>query len=67
MLVFKSAEDHVVGPRSLAMLRERLPAGLLEVRDCPDSYHVATLDNDAESIFAGSLDFVRSHSHAGKE
>ncbi|MGI9005094.1 MAG: alpha/beta hydrolase [Streptosporangiaceae bacterium] len=67
VLVFKSAEDHVVGPRSLAMLRERLPAGLLEVRDCPDSYHVATLDNDAESIFAGSLDFVRSHSHAGKE
>ncbi len=67
VLVFKSTEDHVVGPGSLAVLRERLPAGLLEVRDCPDSYHVATLDNDAESIFAGSLDFVRSHSHAGKE
>ena len=67
VLVFKSTEDHVVGPRSLAVLRERLPAGQLEVRDCPASYHVATLDNDAESIFAGSLDFVRSHSHAGKE
>jgi hypothetical protein len=24
-------------------------------------------DNDAAAIFAGSLDFVRSHSHAGKE
>jgi carboxylesterase len=67
VLVYKSAEDHVVGPASLAILRERLPAGLLEVRDCPDSYHVATLDNDAQSIFAGSLDFVRSCSHAGKE
>ncbi len=67
VLVYKSADDHVVGPGSLAILRERLPAGLLEVRDCPDSYHVATLDNDAQSIFAGSLDFVRSHSHAGKE
>jgi carboxylesterase len=67
VLVYKSAEDHVVGPGSLAILRERLPAGLLEVRNCPDSYHVATLDNDAQSIFAGSLDFVRSHSHAGKE
>lgn len=67
VLVFKSTEDHVVGPASLATMRERLPAGLLEVRDCPDSYHVATLDNDAERIFAGSLDFVRSHSHVGKE
>lgn len=67
VLVYKSAEDHVVGPGSLAVLRARLPAGLLEVRECPDSYHVATLDNDAESIFTGSLDFVRSHSHAGKE
>ncbi len=67
VLVFRSTEDHVVGPASLAVLRERLPAGRLEVRECQDSYHVATLDNDAESIFAGSLDFVRSHSHAGKE
>jgi carboxylesterase len=67
VLVYKSAEDHIVGPASLAILRQYLPAGLLEVRDCPDSYHVATLDNDAENIFAGSLDFVRSHSHAGRE
>ncbi|HEX9064490.1 MAG TPA: alpha/beta fold hydrolase [Streptosporangiaceae bacterium] len=67
VLVYKSAEDHVVGPASLAVLRDRLPAGVLEVRECQNSYHVATLDNDAESIFAGSLDFVRSHSHAGKE
>jgi carboxylesterase len=67
VLVYKSTEDHVVGPGSLAILRERLPAGQLEVRECRDSYHVATLDNDAETIFAGSLDFVRSCSHAGKE
>jgi carboxylesterase len=25
----------------------------------PNSYHVATLDNDAEEIFAGSLAFAR--------
>ena len=36
----------------------------LTVRDLPDSYHVAPLDNDAQTIFAGSLEFVRSHSHA---
>jgi carboxylesterase len=67
VLVYHSREDHVVGPASLAILRQALPAGQLAVRECTDSYHVATLDNDAEAIFAGSLDFVRSHSRAGKE
>ncbi|MHB1432172.1 MAG: alpha/beta hydrolase [Streptosporangiaceae bacterium] len=67
VLVYRSAVDHVVGPASLEILRRELPESQLEVRACPDSYHVATLDNDAGEIFAGSLDFVRSHSHAGKE
>ena len=31
----------------------------LTERVLPNSYHVATLDNDAPEIFAGSLDFVR--------
>jgi len=67
VLCYRSAADHVVGPSSLEILRRDLPPDRLEVRDCPDSYHVATLDNDAETIFDGSLEFVRSHSHAGKE
>jgi carboxylesterase len=67
VLVFRSAVDHVVGPASLRVLRAALPDGQLEVRDCPDSYHVATLDNDAEAIFAGSLEFIRAHSHAERE
>jgi carboxylesterase len=66
-LVFKSNEDHVVGPASLDILRKELPASKLEVRELANSYHVATMDNDATAIFTGSLDFVRSHSHAGKE
>ncbi|MDR2985282.1 MAG: alpha/beta fold hydrolase [Nocardiopsaceae bacterium] len=66
-LVFKSTEDHVVGPASLEILRKGLPPSSLEVRELENSYHVATMDNDAAAIFAGSLDFVRSHSHAGKE
>ncbi len=66
VLVYKSTVDHVVGPRSLKVLREGIPAGQLEIRDCADSYHVATLDNDAQAIFAGSLEFVRAHSRAGK-
>jgi carboxylesterase len=67
VLVYHSAVDHVVGPASLEVLRKALPGGRMEVRDLPDSYHVATLDNDAPTIFAGSLEFVRTHSRAGRE
>jgi carboxylesterase len=66
VLVFRSTEDHVVGPASLAVLRRSLPAEQLTVRDCPDSFHVATLDNDAEAIFTGSLEFISEHSETGE-
>lgn len=61
VLVYHSVEDHVVKPTSVRLLRERLTAGNLTVVELTDSYHVATLDNDAERIFAGSLEFVRTH------
>jgi carboxylesterase len=67
VLAYRSPEDHVVGPASLGILRAALPAAQLTVRECTNSYHVATLDNDAEEIFAGSLEFVRAHSRAGRE
>jgi carboxylesterase len=66
VLAYRSSTDHVVGPASLALLRDALPASQLEVRELPDSYHVATLDNDAQAIFTGSLEFTKAHSvHAG--
>ena len=67
VLVYRSTADHVVGPASLQILRETLPAGQLTIRELGNSYHVATLDNDADEIFAGSLEFVRAHSRAGRE
>jgi carboxylesterase len=66
VLVYHSTDDHVVGPASLRVLRKALPDKQLEVRECSNSYHVATLDNDAPTIFAGSLEFVRTHSRAEK-
>jgi carboxylesterase len=60
ILVFRSKTDHVVGPASLRLLTQALPDSQVEVRELADSYHVATLDNDAEAIFAGSLEFVRT-------
>jgi len=67
VLVYRSTADHVVGPASLRILQEALPAGQLTTRELGNSYHVATLDNDADEIFAGSLEFVRAHSRAGRE
>jgi carboxylesterase len=67
VLVYHSTADHVVGPASMQVLRAALPAGQLTVRECGNSYHVATLDNDADAIFAGSLEFVRIHTQAGRE
>jgi carboxylesterase len=67
VLAYHSNADHVVGPASMRILREALPAGQLTTRELGNSYHVATLDNDADEIFAGSLEFVRAHSRAGRE
>jgi len=61
VLVYRSAVDHVVEPVSGRALLAGLAGGTVEERVLTDSYHVATLDNDAPTIFAGSADFVRSH------
>jgi len=69
VLVYRSTEDHVVGPPSMRVLENGLRPGLLTVRACPDSYHVATMDHDAQAIFTGSLQFVSEygsvHEHDG--
>jgi carboxylesterase len=61
VLVYRSSVDHVVGPASMRVLEAGLTPALLTVRTCGDSYHVATMDNDAQAIFTGSLQFVREH------
>ncbi len=61
VLVFHSPQDHVVKPGSVRILRERLTGGNLNVVELADSYHVATLDNDADRIFAGSLEFITAN------
>jgi carboxylesterase len=62
ILAYHSVTDHVVGPASMKLLEQSVPPGQLEVRQLANSYHVATLDNDAEVIFSGSLEFIRLHS-----
>jgi carboxylesterase len=60
LLVYRSTVDHVVGPASMRVLMGALPGA--EVRPLANSYHVATLDNDAPEIFDGTLTFVQKHS-----
>jgi carboxylesterase len=62
VLAYRSAEDHVVEPLSGRQLLEGCVHA--EERVLLNSYHVATLDNDAPTIFAGSVEFVRAHAPA---
>lgn len=61
VLVYRSTVDHVVGPASMKVLAGALPHA--EVRPLTDSFHVATLDNDAPVIFDGTLEFIKEHGY----
>ncbi|MCU1675495.1 MAG: putative esterase/lipase [Frankiales bacterium] len=62
LLVFRSANDHVVEPVSTELLLAGVASTDVTEIVLQDSYHVATLDHDASRIFAGSVEFVRRHS-----
>jgi carboxylesterase len=64
VLVFKSVNDVVVPPTSLAMVRERLGSASLEVVSLQHSGHVATLDVDAREIFEASARFFQVHARS---
>jgi carboxylesterase len=59
LLVLRSTEDHVVEPDSARMLLSKISSSDVREVLLEDSYHVATLDNDAPVIFENSLEFVR--------
>jgi carboxylesterase len=65
ILYFHSAEDHVVDALSAKLLHAGATATTVREVSLPDSYHVATLDNDAESIFSGSVEFISQHTRTG--
>ncbi|WP_457971877.1 alpha/beta hydrolase [Arthrobacter sp. D1-17] len=58
--VFRSTVDHVVSDTSMTALRRGLTHAPLNVTMLENSYHVATLDNDAGQIFNGSVEFIRN-------
>jgi carboxylesterase len=58
LLYFRSAEDHVVDDTSQPIILDRISSTEVTVRPLPESYHVATLDNDAPQIFEESAEFI---------
>lgn len=60
VLLFRSPEDHVVPPISAKVILDGIGSEEVEEVLCHNSYHVATLDNDAPMIFARSKEFFAS-------
>lgn len=65
-LIFRSRVDHVVEPISGRILLEQIGSSDVAERVLEDSFHVATLDNDAPRIFAESLGWMRARARAGE-
>jgi carboxylesterase len=59
LLLLHSTVDHVVAPSNTARVLAAVSSRDVTVVELADSYHVATLDNDAPRIFAETLAFVR--------
>ena len=58
ILIFRSTEDHVVDPSSGRAIRAAVGSADVREEMLENSYHVATLDNDAPRIFEGSVSFI---------
>ena len=67
LLVYRSQVDHVVEPVSGRLLLDGVRSSEVEERLLERSWHVATLDYDADDIAAGTLDFIRAHLGAPTE
>jgi carboxylesterase len=58
LVYFRSPEDHVVDGKSEPIILDRVSSTDVTRIKLPESYHVATLDNDAPTIFARSAEFI---------
>ncbi len=65
ILLYRSREDHVVDELSGQVLKAGAVNTSVREVILEHSYHVATLDNDAPAIFAGTVQFIESLTEAG--
>ena len=66
VIVFHSRVDHVVEPVNSEILLAGVGSADRTEVVLEDSYHVATLDNDAEKIFTGSVTWIRQRTPAAE-
>jgi carboxylesterase len=59
LLVYRTVHDHVVDPSSVPLIKSGVRSNDQLYVELQRSYHVATLDYDAEDIFEGSVAFFR--------
>jgi carboxylesterase len=64
ILLYRSRVDHVVDDLSAEVLKAGAVNTTVHEVMLEDSYHVATLDNDAPQIFDGSVQFIESLTNA---
>jgi carboxylesterase len=64
VLFFRSPEDHVVKASSMKAVTTKVGTKDVEVVELRNSYHVATLDHDADLIERRVLEFARKHATA---
>jgi len=65
LLLLHSRTDHVVEPSNAAWILSHVSSTDVTEVWLEESYHVATLDNDAPTIFASSVEFARRVAAAG--
>jgi len=58
LVYFRSTVDHVIDPSSSATVLQHISSTDVEERMLENSYHVATLDHDAERIVTESAAFI---------
>ncbi|MFG2191187.1 alpha/beta hydrolase [Streptomyces sp. NPDC048639] len=58
LLLLRSPQDHVVPPADSARILSRVSSTDVTETVLEESYHVATLDHDAERIFQDSYEFI---------
>ena len=61
LLIFKSDEDHVLDATSVDLIRAGVSSKVLDFVALPESYHVATIDNDDQLIFDRTAAFIAEH------
>ncbi len=61
LLFFRSDDDHVVDITSKGLILDGVSSSVKDFVELKDSYHVATLDNDAPLIFERTSAFIAEH------